>query len=59
MGRSAEAHSCRSDEDLLRTVESARGGVGILEVYSISSSVEFLRMDGKLPLDAGLTFKGI
>jgi len=40
-------------------VESTPGGaVGILDVYSISSSVKVLRMDGKLPFDARYTFKG-
>jgi len=39
-----------SDEELLRTVESTQGAVGILDVYSINSSVKVLRVDGKLPL---------
>ena len=47
-----------SDEDLLRTVESTPGAVGIIDVYSINSSVKVLRVDGKLPFDAGYTFKG-
>ena len=47
-----------SDEDLLRTVETTPGAVGIIDVYSINSSVKVLRVDGKLPFDAGYTFKG-
>ena len=47
-----------SDEDLLRTVESTPGAVGIIDVYSINSSVKVLRVDGKLPFDAGYTFNG-
>jgi len=47
-----------SDEDLLRTVESTPGAVGILDVYSINSSVKVLRVDGKLPFDAGYALKG-
>jgi hypothetical protein len=47
-----------SDEDLLRTVEATPGAVGIIDVYSINSSVKVLRVDGKLPFDAGYTFKG-
>jgi len=47
-----------SDEDLLRTVEATPGAVGIIDVYSINSSVKVLRIDGKLPFDAGYTLKG-
>jgi len=40
-------------------VESTPGGaVGIIDVYCISNSVKVLRMDGKLPFDAGYTLKG-
>jgi ABC-type phosphate transport system substrate-binding protein len=47
-----------SDEDLLHTVEATPGAVGILDVYAINSSVKVLRIDGKLPFDAGYAFKG-
>lgn len=47
-----------SDDDLLRMVEATPGAVGIIDVYSINSSVKVLRVDGKLPFDAGYTFKG-
>ena len=47
-----------SDDDLLRTVESTPGAVGILDVYSINSSVKVLRVDGKLPFDMGYALKG-
>jgi hypothetical protein len=47
-----------SDEELLRSVETTPGAVGIIDVYSINSSVKVLRVDGKLPFDAGYTFKG-
>jgi ABC-type phosphate transport system substrate-binding protein len=46
-----------TDEDLLRTVESTPGAVGIVDVYSINSSVKVLRVDGKLPFDVGYAFK--
>jgi hypothetical protein len=32
--------------------------VGIVDVYSINSSVKVLRVDGKLPFDAGYPLKG-
>ena len=47
-----------SDEDLLHTVEATPGAVGILDVYAINSAVKVLRVDGKLPFDAGYAFKG-
>jgi hypothetical protein len=46
------------DEELLRLVESTPGAVGILDVYSINSSVKVLRVDGKLPFDVGYALKG-
>ena len=48
-----------SDEDLLRTVEATPGAVGIVDVYAINSAVKVLRLDGKLPFDAGYALKGI
>jgi len=48
-----------SDEELLRTVESTPGAVGILDVYSINSSVKVLRVDGKLPFDIGYAQNGL
>lgn len=47
-----------TDEDLLRTVEATPGAVGIIDVYSINSSVKVLRVDGKLPFDLGYALKG-
>jgi hypothetical protein len=47
-----------SDTDLLRTVESTPGAVGILDVYAINSAVKVLRVDGKLPFDVGYALKG-
>jgi|SRR5690348_646589 len=47
-----------SDDELLRTVEGTPGAVGIVDVYSINSSVKVLRIDGKLPFDPGYVFKG-
>jgi hypothetical protein len=48
-----------SEMDLLRTVEATPGAVGIVDVYSINSSVKVLRVDGKLPFDLGYAFKGV
>ncbi len=46
------------ETDLLRTVEATPGAVGIVNVYSINSSVKVLRVDGKLPFDLGYALKG-
>ena len=47
-----------NDEDLLRTVGATPGAAGIIDVYSINSSVKVLRVDGKLPFDIGYPLKG-
>jgi len=47
-----------NEADLLRTVEATPGAVGIVDVYSINSSVKVLRVDGKLPFDLGYALKG-
>jgi hypothetical protein len=48
----------QSDADLMRTVEATPGAVGLVDVYAIDSSVKVLRIDGKLPFDAGYCLKG-
>lgn len=48
-----------TEADLLRTVEATPGAVGIVDVYSINSSVKVLRADGKLPFDLGYALKGV
>jgi hypothetical protein len=48
-----------SEADLLRTVQVTPGAVGIVDVYSINSSVNVLRVDGKLPFALGYALKGI
>jgi hypothetical protein len=47
-----------NDEDLIRTVGATPGAVGVIDVYSINSSVKVLRVDGKLPFDVGYALKG-
>ena len=47
-----------SDDNLLRAVDTTPGAVGIVDVYSINSSVKVLRVDGKLPFDVGYALKG-
>jgi hypothetical protein len=47
-----------SDEDVIRAVGATPGAVGIVDVYAINSAVRVLRIDGKLPFDAGYSLKG-
>ncbi len=46
-----------TDEDLIRTVGSTPEALGLIDVYSINSSVKVLRVDGKLPFDPGYILK--
>jgi ABC-type phosphate transport system substrate-binding protein len=47
-----------SEEELLKSVESIPGAVGLVDVYSINSRVNVLKVDGKLPLEQGYFLKG-
>ena len=42
-----------SDEELVNTVASTPGAVGVVDVYSINSSVAVVKIGGKLPLEPG------
>ena len=48
----------RTEQDLLKSVESIPGAVGLVDVYSITSHVRVLKVDGKLPLEPGYFLKG-
>ncbi len=47
-----------SDEDLVEKVASTPGAVGVIDVYSINSSVSVLKIAGKLPLEPGYLLHG-
>jgi hypothetical protein len=47
-----------SDEDLINTVASIPGAVGIVDVYSINSSVAVVKIGGRLPLEPGYLLHG-
>lgn len=47
-----------SEEQLLKSVESIPGAVGVVDVYSINSRVNVLKVDGKLPLEQGYFLRG-
>lgn len=42
-----------SDDAVVKLVESTPGAVGLVDVYSISSKVNVVKVDGKLPLQQG------
>jgi ABC-type phosphate transport system substrate-binding protein len=42
-----------SDADVLRFVETTPGAVGLVDVRSIDDQVNVLKVDGKLPMEAG------
>jgi ABC-type phosphate transport system substrate-binding protein len=46
-----------SEEQLLKSVESIPGAVGVVDVYSINGRVNVLKVDGKLPLEQGYLLK--
>jgi ABC-type phosphate transport system substrate-binding protein len=47
-----------SDEELVNKVASTPGAIGIVDVYSINSSVAVLKIAGKLPLEPGYLLHG-
>lgn len=47
-----------SDEDLVNKVASLPGAIGVVDVYSINSSVAVVKVAGKLPLEPGYVLHG-
>lgn len=47
-----------TDDSVMAAVSSIPGAIGLVDVYSINSSVKVLRLDGKLPFDVGYALKG-
>ena len=47
-----------SDDDLVNKVASIPGAIGIVDVYAINSSVQVLKLGGKLPLEPGYLLHG-
>ena len=42
-----------SDEDVLKVVETVPGAMGLVDVRSINDQIHVVRVDGKLPMEAG------
>ena len=47
-----------SDESVVKKVEATPGGVGLVDVYSITGGIDVLRVGGKLPLEPGYALHG-
>jgi ABC-type phosphate transport system substrate-binding protein len=47
-----------SDDDLVNKVASTPGAIGVVDVYSINSSVAVVKIGGKLPLEPGYLLHG-
>jgi ABC-type phosphate transport system substrate-binding protein len=47
-----------SEKALVEAVESTPGAVGLVDVYSITGGITVLRVEGKLPLEAGYPLHG-
>ena len=47
-----------SDDELVKRVASTPGAVGLVDVYAINSSVEVIKISGKLPLEPGYPLHG-
>jgi hypothetical protein len=47
-----------TDQDVLNQVANTPGAVGLVDVYSINSSVAVLRVGGRLPLEPGYALHG-
>ena len=48
----------KSDSDVIRMVESLTGAVGLIDIYSITSGVKVVKVNGKLPLEPGYALHG-
>ena len=42
-----------NDDEVLKTLQANPSAIGLVNVYSINSNVEVLKIDGKLPLEPG------
>jgi hypothetical protein len=47
-----------TDAEVIRMVESLAGAVGLIDIYSITSGVKVVKVNGKLPLEPGYTLHG-
>jgi hypothetical protein len=47
-----------SEQEVLKSVSTIPGAIGLVDVYSLTSGVNVLKVDGKLPLEPGYLLRG-
>lgn len=47
-----------SDEAVLHFVSSTQGAIGVIDLYSLSTGVNVVKIDGKLPVEQGYLLRG-
>jgi hypothetical protein len=48
----------KSDDLVVRAVESVPGAIGLVDVYSITGGIRVVKVDGKNPLEPGYALHG-
>ena len=48
-----------SDDMVLKLVAGSAGAIGVTDVYAINSTVNVLKVDGKMPLEPGYLLHGV
>lgn len=48
-----------SDDVILKMVATSSGAIGITDVYAINSSVNVVKVEGKMPLEPGYVLHGV
>jgi len=48
----------KTDAELLTAVDTVPGAIGLIDVYSITNRIKVVKIDGKLPLEAGYLLRG-
>jgi hypothetical protein len=48
----------RTDADVVKAVQANPNAIGLTDVYSITSGVNVLKLDGKMPLEPGYALHG-
>jgi len=47
-----------SEQEVLKSVSTIPGAIGLVDVYSLTSGVNVIKVDGKLPLEPGYLLRG-
>ncbi|MGH9499125.1 MAG: hypothetical protein ACRD3L_08265 [Terriglobales bacterium] len=47
-----------SDDAVIHFVSSARGAVGVIDLFSLTKDVNVMKIDGKLPVEQGYLLRG-